>query len=87
MRDVKVLQWNDRARIRRKPGDRIVFHRHRENAEPIALQYKLRVDHLKQDARQDLQDEQDSKAESNSSGAQLNPINPVYLLLPTSFLK
>ena len=59
VRDMKILQRNDRARVRRKPSDRILLHRHRENAKPIALQQKLRVDHLKQNARQDLPDGQD----------------------------
>jgi hypothetical protein len=54
------------------------------------LQQKLRIDHPKQNARQDLQDEQDSKTESTSFVAEpnlLNLVNPVDLLLITSFLK
>ena len=87
---MKVVERNNRAGIGRKPGDRIVFHRHRENAQSITLQQKLRIDHLKQNARQDLQDEQDSKTESISVVAEpnlLNLVNPVDLLLITSFLK
>jgi len=87
---MKVVERNNRAGIGRKPGDRIVFHRHRKNAQSITLQQKLRIDHLKQNARQDLQDEQDSKTESTSVVGEpnlLNLVNPVDLLLITSFLK
>jgi hypothetical protein len=35
---MKMFQGNDRAWIGREPPDRIVFHRHRKNAEPITLQ-------------------------------------------------
>src|ERR1700736_5829671 len=42
---MKIFQRHDRARVGGKPDDRIVFHRHREDAKPIALEQKFRVDH------------------------------------------
>src|SRR5207237_9871628 len=90
VRDMKLAERNNRARIGRRTNHPLRFHRHRENAQSITLQQKLRIDHLKQNARQDLQDEQDSKTESISVVAEpnlLNLVNPVDLLLITSFLK
>src|SRR5437868_15464845 len=34
MREMKCLQWNNTAAFRRKPFNRVVLHRHREDAEP-----------------------------------------------------
>jgi hypothetical protein len=45
MRGVKIFQWQDRAWIGRKPFDRVVLHRHGENAKPIALKQKFRINH------------------------------------------
>src|ERR1700736_1102026 len=47
VRNMKIFQRDNRARIRRKPGDRVVFHCHRKNAEPVALQQEFRIDHNK----------------------------------------
>src|SRR6266480_2866233 len=35
--DVKIFQWQDSARIGRKPFDRVVLHSHGEDTKPIAL--------------------------------------------------
>src|SRR6266571_8507201 len=40
---MKIFQWNNRARIGREPPDGVVFHRHRKNTEPIALQQEIRL--------------------------------------------
>ncbi len=48
VRNMKIFQRNNRAWVGREPGDRIVLHRHWKNAEPIALEQKLGVDHLKE---------------------------------------
>ena len=48
VRHMEILQWQNGARIGRKPLDRVVFHRHGKNAEAIALQQKFRIDHLEQ---------------------------------------
>src|SRR5437870_9800331 len=45
MGKMKRFQRNNAAPFRRKPFDGVVLHRHRENAEPISLQQKLRRDH------------------------------------------
>jgi hypothetical protein len=44
--NVKILQWQDGARIGRKPFDRVVLHSHGEDTKPIALKQKFRVDHI-----------------------------------------
>src|SRR5689334_13064238 len=48
VRRMKILQWQNGARIGREPLDRVVFHRHGKNAEAIALQQKFRMDHPEQ---------------------------------------
>src|SRR6185295_5130561 len=45
MGKMKCFQWDDAAPLGGKPFDRIIIHRHRENAEPITLQQKLRRNH------------------------------------------
>lgn len=45
---MKIFQWQDRARIGRKPFNRIVPQGHWENTKSIALEQKFWVDHLKQ---------------------------------------
>src|SRR5207244_3752860 len=45
VRDAKVVERNDRARMGREPADRIVSERHRKNTEAITLQQKFRRDH------------------------------------------
>jgi hypothetical protein len=42
---MKRFQWDDAAPFRGKPFNAIILHRHRENAEPITLQQKLRRNH------------------------------------------
>ena len=44
-RDVEFVQRQNRARIRREPLDGTIRHRHRENAEPIALKQHFGIDH------------------------------------------
>ena len=43
--DVKIFQWQNGARIWRKPFDRVVLHGHGEDTKPIALEQKFRIDH------------------------------------------
>jgi len=45
VRHVKFFEGQNRARVGRKPFDCALFHRHRENTEPIALQQKFRLNH------------------------------------------
>src|SRR6478752_7458463 len=45
MGKMKRFQWDDAAPFRGKPFNRIIVHRHRENAEAITLQQKLRRNH------------------------------------------
>ena len=45
---MKIFQRQDRARLGRKPFDRVVLHGHWKNTEPIALTQKFRIDHLEQ---------------------------------------
>ncbi len=45
MRHMKFVERNDGARIGREPFDLAIIHRHRENAEPITLQQKFRLNH------------------------------------------
>src|SRR5207248_8104224 len=45
MRQMKSVERNNAARIGREPLDRVVFHRHRENAEPITMKKKVGLDH------------------------------------------
>ena len=47
MRHVKFIERHDGARIGREPFDLTVIHGHRENAQPITLQQKFRIDHWK----------------------------------------
>src|SRR5687768_16861375 len=42
---VKFLEWQDRARIGRKPPDLAILHRHGKNAEAISLEQHFGVDH------------------------------------------
>src|SRR6266403_6115637 len=42
---MRIFQWNNRARSGREPSDGVVFHRHRKNTEPIALQQDIWLDH------------------------------------------
>src|SRR6059036_2586877 len=42
---MKILQWQDGARIGREPLDRVVFHRHGKNTKPIALKQEFRINH------------------------------------------
>ena len=46
--DVKIFQWQDGARIGRKPFDRVVLHSHGEDTKPIALKQKIGRNHLEQ---------------------------------------
>jgi hypothetical protein len=45
MRNMEAIERDDPAALRREPFDRAVFHRHRENAEAIALQQHVGLDH------------------------------------------
>lgn len=45
VRDVKTVQRQNGARVRRKPLDRIVSHGHREDTESIPLEQKIGIDH------------------------------------------
>src|SRR5215831_15702471 len=46
VRHMEILQWQNGARIGRKPLDRVVFHRHGKDAEPIALKQEIGVNHF-----------------------------------------
>src|SRR4051812_25292503 len=46
VRDMKIIERNDATALRREPLDRPVFHRHRENAEPVTLEQDFRRNHL-----------------------------------------
>ena len=46
--DVKIFQWQDSARIGRKPFDRVVLRSHGEDTKPITLEQKIGVDHIEQ---------------------------------------
>src|SRR5207244_3963306 len=45
MGKMKHFQWDDAAPFRGKPFNRIIVHRHREDAESITLQQKLSRNH------------------------------------------
>src|SRR6267378_3383220 len=45
VRQMKIVEWNNSARIRREPLDRLVFHRHWENTEPVTMEKKVGLDH------------------------------------------
>src|SRR5437588_5746106 len=45
MREMKTVERNHAAGIGREPLDRVIFHRHRENAKPITMEKKVGLDH------------------------------------------
>jgi hypothetical protein len=45
LRDVEFLERKDRARIRGKPSNLAILHRHRKNAEAISLEQDFRINH------------------------------------------
>src|SRR4029453_18259058 len=42
---MKILKWQDGARVGRKPLDRVVVHGHRKNTDPAALEKGAGTDH------------------------------------------
>src|SRR3954468_17777514 len=42
---MKIIQWQDGARVGREPLNRVVVHGHRKNAESVALEQEVGIDH------------------------------------------